>query len=106
MKENSMEKFKNWSNPSEMVTLFEYYGKAQGMVVGRKVYETAIEDRVETEMKPTGNTKYPMVRAYPRTWLDKLDYIDQVHENGAVSDKDIINKLVTEYEKDGENKEA
>jgi|TARA_R100001015_G_C4618614_1_gene175130 hypothetical protein len=106
MKENNMENFKNWSNPSEMVTLFEYYGKAQGQTIGRKVYETAIEDRVATEMKPTGNTKYPMVRAYPRTWLDKLDYIDQVHENGAVSDKEIIDKLVTEYENDGEIKEA
>ena len=101
-----MENKIEWSSPSEMVTLYEYHGKAQGMVVGRKVYEIAIEDRVETTMKPTGNTKYPMVRAYPRTWLDKLDFIDQVHESGAKSDQEIIDKIVNEYENDGEIKKA
>ena len=103
MKENNMENKIEWSSPSEMVTLYEYHGKAQGMVVGRKVYEIAIEDRVETTMKPTGNTKYPMVRAYPRTWLDKLDFIDRVHEDGALSDKQIVEKFKKNYE---ETKEA
>tara|TARA_A100001201_G_scaffold589_1_gene1547 strand:- start:1616 stop:1909 length:294 start_codon:yes stop_codon:yes gene_type:complete len=96
----------DWSDPSEMVTLYEYYGKAQGPVIGRKVFETAIEDRVHTEMKTIKNAKYPTVRAYPRTWLDKLDFIDQVHESGAKSDQEIIDKIVNEYENDGEIKEA
>ena len=94
----SKKDFTEWANPSEMVTLYEYHGKAQGMVVGRKVFEMAIEDRIHTEMKPTDNRKFPVVRAYPRTWLDKLDFIDRVHETGAKSDKEIIEKIVNEYE--------
>ena len=86
------------AKPSEMVTLYEYYGKAQGMLIGQKVYEIAVEDRVETILKDIPNRKYPQVRAYPRTWLDKLDFIDQVHEGGAMSDKEIVNKIKNEYE--------
>ena len=96
----------DWSDPSEMVTLYEYYGKAQGPVIGRKVMDHAIEDRVYTEMKKIPNNAYPEVRAFPRTWLDKLDFIDQVHESGAKSDQEIIDKIVNEYENDGEIKKA
>ena len=67
-----MENFKEWSNPSEMVTLYEYYGEAQGPVVGRRIFEQAIEDRVHIEMKTIANNKYPQVRAYPRTWLPRI----------------------------------
>jgi len=84
---------------SEMVSLYEYYGKAQGSLIGFKVYEIAVEDRVETGFRVTGNSKYPQVRTYPRTWLDKLDFIDQVHEEGAASDKEIVNKIKNDYEK-------
>ena len=109
-KENNMENFKEWSNPSEMVTLYEYYGEAQGPVVGRRIFEQAIEDRVHIEMKTIANNKYPQVRAYPRTWLDKLYYIDQVHETGAVSDKEIVDNIVNKLTKDSidneKNREA
>ena len=95
-----------WSSPSEMVTLYEYYGEAKGSVVGRKVMDFAIEDRVHTEMKTIPNDKYPEVRAYPRTWLDKLDFIDRVHETGAKSDKDIVNQIKLDFEKDEKRKKA
>ena len=85
------------AKPSQMVTLFEYYGKAQGAIIGMRVYETAVEDRIETGHKQIPNSKYPQVRTYPRTWLDKLDFIDQVHETGALSDKEIVEKFKAEH---------
>ena len=83
---------------STMVSLFDYHGKAQGSAIGLKVWEQAMEDRVEIGIKQIPNAKYPQVRTYPRTWLDKLDFIDQVHDTGAASDKEIIEKIVKEYE--------
>lgn len=83
---------------SDLVSLYEYHGKAQGGAIGMKVWEQAVEDRVETGIKQIPNAKYPQVRTYPRTWLDKLDFIDQVHDTGAASDKEIIEKIVKEYE--------
>ena len=84
---------------SEMVSLFEYYGKAQGMLIGQKVYQISIEDRVTSSTKEVSNKAYTgTVRTYPRTWLDKLDFIDRVHDGGALSDKEIVNKIKNEYE--------
>ena len=85
---------------SEMVSLYEYYGRPQGMVIGQKVYEVSVQDRVESNTKLIKTSKYNgTVRTYPRTWLDKLDFIDQVHDGGAKSDKEIVNKIKNEYEK-------
>ena len=67
---------------SEMVSLRDYYGKAQYSVKCQQIHEMAIEDRVEIQ--------------YPRTWLDKLDFIDRVHEEGAKSDKEIVEKIKLE----------
>ena len=64
---------------SEMVTLTEYYGKAQSSVKCQQINGMAIEDRVEI--------------SYPKSWLDKLDFIDKVHEEGAASDKEIVANL-------------
>ena len=83
---------------STMVSLFDYHGKAQGGSIGLKVYEQAVEDRVEIGIKQIPNAKYPQVRTYPRTWLDKLDFIDQVHDNGAASDREIVENIVKKYE--------
>jgi hypothetical protein len=83
---------------SEMVSLYEYYGKPQGSLIGFKVYEIAVEDRVKIGFRVTESSQYPRVRTYPRTWLDKLDFIDQVHDGGAKSDKEIVNKIKNEYE--------
>ena len=66
----------------------------------------AIEDRVHTEMKKIPNNAYPEVRAYPRTWLDKLDFIDRVHESGAKSDQDIVNQIKLDFENDEKRKKA
>ena len=66
----------------DMVTLHEYYGKAQNSVKCRQINDMAMEDRVEVR--------------YPKTWLDKIDFIDRVHEEGAKSDKEIVAKLKEE----------
>ena len=84
---------------SDLVSLYEYHGKAQGSTIGMKVWEQAVEDRVETGFRDTKNLKYPQVRTYPRTWLDKLDFIDRVYEEGALSDKEIVDKIVKQHVK-------
>ena len=86
------------AKPSDLVSLFEYYGKAQGMIVGQKVYEISVEDHIPSGQKDVSNGTYRgPVRTYPRTWLDKLDFIDKVHEGGAKSDKEIVAKLQEEH---------
>ena len=72
---------------SEMVSLRDYYGKAQHSVKCQQIYDMAIEDRVEIQ--------------YPRTWLDKLDFIDRVHEEGAKSDKEIVEMIKEKKSTDG-----
>jgi len=68
---------------SKMVSLSEYYLKAHSMYNSnakcREIAEMALEDRVDVH--------------YPKTWLDKLDFIEKVHEGGALSDTEIIAKL-------------
>ena len=67
----------------EMVSLSEYYGKAQSSVKCREIMDMAIEDRVAIQ--------------YPKTWLDKVDFIDKVHEEGAKSDKEIVEELKAKH---------
>ena len=70
---------------SEMVSLNEYYGKTQNCVKCRQINDMAIEDRVEI--------------SYPKSWLDKLDFIDRVHEGGARSDSEIVESLKIKMDK-------
>ena len=68
---------------SDMISLAEYYGKAQHSVKCRQISDMAVEDRVEVH--------------YPKTWLDKLDFIDRVHEEGAKSDKEVVESIKSKH---------
>tara|TARA_R110001583_G_scaffold13766_6_gene58762 strand:- start:4113 stop:4394 length:282 start_codon:yes stop_codon:yes gene_type:complete len=73
-----------YTKQSEMVTVSEYYGKAQSGVKCREINDMAMEDRVDIK--------------YPKTWLNKLDFIDKVHEGGAKSDKEIVKQMISQTE--------
>jgi len=77
----------NITKGSEMISLRDYYGKAQHCVKSQQIHEMAIEDRVDIH--------------YPKSWLDKLDFIDKVHEEGAKSDKEIVENLKSVVDKEG-----
>ena len=83
-KNESGEKIMSYKQ-SEMITVSEYYGKAQSSVKCREINDMAIEDRVEIN--------------YPKTWLSKLDFIDKVHEEGAKSDKEIVEAIKKKHKK-------
>jgi hypothetical protein len=70
-----------------------------------------VTDRVSSELKDVKTSKYKgTVRVYPKTWLDKLDFIDNTigtNERGDglanyKSDLEIVNGLISKYEQKAE----
>ena len=109
--DNSKSNKQDWGYPSEMTSLFEYYGKPQGVEISTKVYKLSVADRVTSEHKDVTTSKYKgTVRVYPKTWLDKLDFIDNTiggNERGDgltnyKSDLEIINEKRREHEQKAE----
>tara|TARA_R110001592_G_scaffold336010_1_gene621082 strand:- start:189 stop:524 length:336 start_codon:yes stop_codon:yes gene_type:complete len=109
--DNSKSNKQDWGYPSEMTSLFEYYGKPQGVEISTKVYKLSVADRVTSEHKDVTTSKYKgTVRVYPKTWLDKLDFIDNTiggNDKGDgltnyKSDLEIVNELISEYEQKAE----
>ena len=109
--DNSKSNKQDWGYPSEMTSLFEYYGKPQGVEISTKVYKQSVADTVRSEHKNVTTSKYKgTVRVYPKTWLDKLDFIDNTiggNERGDgltnyKSDLDIINEKRREHEQKAE----
>ena len=83
---------------SEMVSLYDYYGKAQGMARGLEVYGMAVQDCVHTDHQQVRQGGYEgRVRTYPRTWLDKVVFIELAHMDGAKSDSQIVEDLQNGY---------
>ena len=109
--DNSKSNKQDWGYPSKMISLLDYYGHPQGIDIGTKVYKQSVADRVTSEHKDVTTSKYKgTVRVYPKTWLDKLDFIDNTiggNERGDgltnyKSDLDIINEKRREYEQKAE----
>jgi len=85
---------------SDMVSLYDYYGKAQGMERGLEVYGMAMEDHVHTDHQYVNQGGYEgRVRTYPRTWLDKIVFIEVTHLTGAKSDDEIVKQMTQKYNK-------
>jgi len=83
---------------SESVSLYDYYGKAQGMKRGLEVYGMAVQDCVHIDSQQVNQGGYKgRVRTYPRTWLDKVVFIDLAHQGGAKSDSQIVEDLQNGY---------
>ena len=55
-----------------MISLFEYLGKAAGGHLGKEVYISAIQNGVRWEKKKVSNPKYTGdVMTYPKSFLDE-----------------------------------
>ena len=94
-----MENFRVYRK-SDMVSLYDYYGKAQGMERGLEVYGMAMEDCVHTDHRQVDQGGYQgRVRTYPRSWLDKIVFIDLAHQTGVISDDALVTKLTQKYNK-------
>tara|TARA_R110001632_G_scaffold85794_1_gene187989 strand:- start:574 stop:888 length:315 start_codon:yes stop_codon:yes gene_type:complete len=62
---------------SDMVSLHDYYGRAQGKERGLEIWGMAKEDGVCTANQKVDQGGYEgLVNTYPRTWLDKIALID------------------------------
>jgi hypothetical protein len=55
----------------QMMSLYDYLGRAAGSELGRQVAEAASMSRVKSEMREVSNPKYTgKVMLYPKTFLD------------------------------------
>ena len=55
----------------QMMSLYDYLGRAAGSELGRQVAEAASISRVKSEMREVSNPKYTgKVMLYPKTFLD------------------------------------
>ena len=91
-----------WPKQSRWCSLYEYYGKAQGQDIGKKIFMQSLIDGVATRVKTMStydNKGEIKVRQYPMSWLDKVDFIMKAHESGAKSDSAIVESLREEYAK-------
>jgi len=93
----------SWAEGSEMVSFYEFYGdgrKIHGKLSERlkELKDAAIEDRVHLDYRNTADKG--RVVLFPQSWLERMDWIAQVHENGAKSDIEIIEDLKYKYEMD------
>jgi len=84
---------------SEMVTLYEYFGKSQGIERGKMAWQQSVEDGVVSGHKKVESSVYTgTVRAYPRTWLDKLAAMDTALHSDYKSDAEVVASLVEAFE--------
>ena len=62
---------------SDMVSLYDYYGRGQGKERGLEIWGMAKEDGVNTANQKVDQGGYEgLVNTYPRTWLDKIAFMD------------------------------
>jgi len=55
----------------QMMSLYDYLGRAAGSELGKQVAEAASMSRVKSEMREVSNPKYTgKVMLYPKTFLD------------------------------------
>jgi len=55
----------------EMLSLYDYLGKAAGEKLGKEVWEVAAQAGIKTEMREISNPKYTgKVVLYPKNFLD------------------------------------
>jgi len=55
----------------EMLSLYDYLGKAAGEKLGKEVWEVAAQAGIKTEMREVSNPKYEgKVVLYPKNFLD------------------------------------
>jgi hypothetical protein len=64
---------------TQMLSLYDYLGKAAGKDLGNQVYQAANAQKIKVETKQVSNPVYKgKVLMYPKSFLDS--YFEQVNE--------------------------
>jgi hypothetical protein len=72
----------------EMLSLYEYLGKAAGPDLGKKVYDAAKDAKINTTTQKVSNPKYTgKVVKYPKLFLD--EYFSK-----QTPSQNIVNKII------------
>ncbi len=61
------ENIENDTQHLNMISLYEYFGKAVGSVIGKETYQASVEQGVKSFKKAIGADS---VRVYPKAWLE------------------------------------
>ena len=65
----------------EMMSLYDYLGRAAGGELGKQVAEAAAQAKVGFETKEVSNPKYKgLIMMYPKNFLDQYFNNDQTNE--------------------------
>ena len=64
---------------NQMLSLYDYLGRAAGSELGKKVADAAVTDKILISKKEVSNPKYKgEILMYPKEWLDKYFKVEQV----------------------------
>lgn len=75
----------NVTYSTEMLSLYEYLGRAAGSELGKKVAEAATKARVKIDSHQVSNKKYTgVILKYPKPFLD--NYFGKTTENSLPTD--------------------
>jgi hypothetical protein len=66
---------------TQMLSLYDYLGKAAGKDLGNQVYQTANAQKIKVETKQVSNPAYSgKVLMYPKSFLDSYFKVEQVDD--------------------------
>jgi len=64
---------KNIENDTQhlnMISLYDYFGKAVGSIMGRETYRQSVKQGVKSYKKSFARESNQVVRVYPKAWLE------------------------------------
>ncbi len=53
-----------------MISLYDYFGKAVGSIMGRETYRQSVKQGVKSYKKSFARESNQVVRVYPKAWLE------------------------------------
>ena len=65
----------------EMLSLYDYLGKAAGRDLGNQVYKAASSQKIKVTEKQVSNPVYKgKILMYPKNWLDQYFKVEQIDD--------------------------
>ena len=64
------ENIENDTQHLNMISLYDYFGKAVGSVMGRETYQASVKQGVKSYKKNLSKESNQVVRVYPKEWLE------------------------------------
>jgi len=66
---------------NQMLSLYDYLGKAAGKDLGNQVYKTASAQKIQVTEKQVSNPVYKgKVLMYPKSFLDRFFKVEQIDD--------------------------